>query len=187
MQQSTPPQQPSLSRRGFIGLTGAALAGLALDPVKAFASSSQPRSLTFLHTHTHEALELVFADGPQYRPAALATVNQFLRDFRTEQVHPIDPSLLDLLHALAKSTGTTAPFHVISGYRSPETNAMLHAHSEGVAVHSLHMDGKAIDIRLPDIALPRLHSAALDLRRGGVGFYPASDFVHVDTGRVRVW
>jgi uncharacterized protein YcbK (DUF882 family) len=120
-------------------------------------------------------------------PDALATVNHFLRDFRTSEVHVIDPSLLDLLHELAGITGSTQPFQVISGYRSPATNEMLRRHSEGVAAGSLHMKGQAIDIRVAGVPLDALHRAALDLRRGGVGYYPASDFVHVDTGRVRRW
>ena len=102
-------------------------------------------------------------------------------------MHPIDPNLLDLLHHLTDLTGTTRPFQVISGYRSPVTNDMLRQKTEGVASGSLHMKGKAIDIRLADVPLATLRQAAVAARRGGVGYYPASDFVHVDTGRVRTW
>ena len=102
-------------------------------------------------------------------------------------MHRIDPGLLDLPHGLHAGTDTSRPFQVISGYRSPATNEMLRHKSEGVAAGSLHMNGQAIDIRLRDVALPKLRQAALAARRGGVGYYPASDFVHVDTGRVRTW
>ena len=103
------------------------------------------------------------------------------------EVHPIDPALLDLLHGLADLSGSTKPYQMISGYRSPATNEMLRHQSEGVASGSLHMKGQAIDIRLADVPLAKLRNAALAVRRGGVGYYPASDFVHVDTGRVRAW
>jgi uncharacterized protein YcbK (DUF882 family) len=145
------------------------------------------RRLDFLHTHTREALSVAYASLAGYRREALARIDQFLRDFRTGDVHSIDPGLLDLLNDLAALTGTVEPFHVISGYRSPRTNAMLRGRSEGVARHSLHMDGKAIDVRLPDVPLRQLRDAAVALGRGGVGYYPGSGFVHVDTGRVRTW
>ncbi len=145
------------------------------------------RRLAFVHTHTGETLDLIYAGADGYRAQSLVKVNELLRDFRTSDVHAIDPKLLDLLHALARSVRSTEPFHVISGYRSPRTNSVLRAHSSGVAKYSLHMEGKAIDIRLPGVALARVRDQALGLARGGVGYYPSSDFVHVDTGRVRVW
>jgi len=174
------------SRREFVALLAAAAPALAL-PRKLAAARAESRSLAFIHTHTGEHLSIEYARDGAYIPEALETINHYLRDFRTGEVHPIDERLLDLLHELARTTGTTEPFQVISGYRSPATNAMLRARSEGVASGSLHMVGQAIDIRLADVPLARLRHAALDLREGGVGFYPASDFVHVDTGRVRVW
>jgi uncharacterized protein YcbK (DUF882 family) len=176
----------SLSRRQFVAALAAAAPALAL-PRGAFAVPVEPRELQFLHTHTGERLAVEYFDGRAYLPDALTTVDHYLRDFRTGDVHDIDPHLLDLLHGLSRLTETAAPFQVISGYRSPATNAMLHQHSEGVAVNSLHMVGQAIDIRLADVPLPKLKSAALALGRGGVGYYPASNFVHVDTGRVRHW
>ncbi len=175
-----------MSRRRFL-TTLAAAAPLTAAPRMLFADPLAPRSLNFTHTHTGERLAIEYFRGGTYEPEALTTVNHFLRDVRTGDVHAIDERLLDLLHTLADVTGTQRPFQVISGYRSPATNAMLRQHSEGVAAGSLHMRGQAIDIRLADVALPRLRSAALSLERGGVGFYPASDFVHVDTGRVRHW
>ncbi|HSN31208.1 MAG TPA: DUF882 domain-containing protein, partial [Ideonella sp.] len=123
----------------------------------------------------------------RYLPDALAAVDRLLRDFRSGEVAAIDPALLDLLHALAMTTGAQGPFEVISGFRSPATNEMLRHRSSGVASGSLHMLGQAIDIRVAGVPLAGLRNAALSLRAGGVGFYPASDFVHVDTGRVRAW
>jgi uncharacterized protein YcbK (DUF882 family) len=146
-----------------------------------------PRTVAFHNLHTGESLDATYWDNGTYVPDALSAVNHVLRDFRTGDVHPIEPRLLDLLQALSSRVEARAPFQVISGYRSPATNAMLRAHSDGVAKSSLHMEGLAIDIRLPDVALDRLHGAAVALGGGGVGYYPASDFVHVDVGRVRRW
>ena len=117
----------------------------------------------------------------------MAAINRHLRDFRTGDEHVIDPALLDLLHRLRLTLGAEHPFEVISGYRSPKTNQMLREKSNGVAASSLHMAGKAIDIRVADVTLAALRTAAIDLRAGGVGYYPESQFVHVDTGRVRMW
>jgi uncharacterized protein YcbK (DUF882 family) len=174
------------SRRAFLGTVVASVPFIAVyPPVVAAAASS--RALHFTHTHTGERLAIEYFSGGAYLPDALATVNHFLRDFRTGDIHRIDPELLDLLHGLAVATDTSEPFHVISGYRSPATNDMLRHRTEGVAAGSLHMVGQAIDIRLSDVPLAKLRQAALNARRGGVGYYPASDFVHVDTGRVRMW
>lgn len=176
----------SLSRRRFVTMLAGAAPALAL-PRRLSAAVAAPRELHFLHTHTGERLTVEYFTAGDYLPDALAAVNQYLRDFRTGEVHAIDPQLLDVLHGLTRLTDTAAPFQVISGYRSPATNAMLHQHSEGVAVNSLHMVGQAIDIRLDDVPLAKLKNAALALGRGGVGYYPVSNFVHVDTGRVRTW
>ena len=152
-------------------------------------ASPAPRALRFEHTHTGEKLALTYAVGDQYVASALDRIAYFLRDFRNGATHVIDPALLDQLHLLGSSTATQAPFQVISGYRSPATNAMLRREGHGVAAQSLHLRGQAIDIRLADVALSDLRDAALSLRAGGVGFYPSSgsDFVHIDTGRVRRW
>jgi uncharacterized protein YcbK (DUF882 family) len=120
-------------------------------------------------------------------PQALASVNYLLRDFRTGDVGVIDTRLLDLLHGLAMLTGSRRPFQIISGYRSPATNEALRQRSSGVASGSLHTLGQAIDIRLADVRLEALRDAARSMRSGGVGYYAASNFVHVDTGRVRTW
>lgn len=146
-----------------------------------------PRSLSFHNLHTDEKLEAVYFDRGAYVPDALHAVNYVLRDFRTGGVHPIEPQLLDLLHTLQGRVESRRPFQIISGYRSPETNAMLHETTCGVANNSFHIKGMATDIRLPDVDLYHLHNAALSLGRGGVGYYPASDFVHVDVGPVRRW
>jgi len=151
------------------------------------ASATAVRELSFRHTHTGESLSIAFAHGERYLADALARVDWLLRDFRNGEVRPIDPQLLDQLHAVATQTGSRAPFEVISGYRSPATNESLHRKGRGVATHSLHLEGRAIDVRLPDVPLPDLRDAALSLKAGGVGFYAESRFVHLDTGRVRRW
>lgn len=176
------------TRRGFLLHAGiAAVAVGAASRVRAAGDSSVPRSLAFVHTHTGEELSVTYyRDGGYVRPA-LDRLNVLLRDFRTESVHPVDPQLFDVLHRLQRVAASGEAFHIISAYRSPLTNARLHARSGGVAEHSLHMEGRAIDIRLPGVATSRLAVQARQLGCGGVGFYRVSDFVHVDTGRVRCW
>ncbi len=154
-------------------------------PSGAVANAS--RSLRFLHTHTGETLSATYFDGSGYDPAVLGAVNHLLRDFRTGEEHVIDPPLLDLLHRLQSRADYDAPFEIISGYRSPATNAMLHRNSRGVAEHSQHLLGKAIDVRLSGFSTRALSEHARALGGGGVGFYAKSDFVHVDTGPVRHW
>jgi uncharacterized protein YcbK (DUF882 family) len=175
------------SRRLFLrGLAGA-LAGAAVGSKALLASPREERVLSFFHTHTSERLTVpYFADG-DYLPEGLATLRSFLRDFRTGEEHVIDPALFDIINDLRLATGTRSPFHVISGYRSPHTNAMLREQGHGVASGSMHLEGRAIDVRLADKSSAVLRDAALELRRGGVGYYHDSDFVHVDTGRVRRW
>ena len=178
----------SQSRRSLLkaGLGAAALGAPMFGAVSA-AADPAPRSLAFHNLHTGESLNAVYWEKGGYVPDALSAVNHVLRDFRNGAVHTIDPRLLDLLRTLSARVETRGPFQVISGYRSPATNAILHAHSDGVAKSSLHMQGLAVDIRLGDVDLDRLHGAALALNGGGVGYYPSSDFVHVDVGRVRRW
>ena len=183
---TTPPPSTFLAqRRLFLRQSGASL--LCITPIAGWASTVACRSLSFVHTHTGETLSCVYYQGGCYDPNTLTQVNSFLRDFRTGDVHPIDPGVLDTLFELRARAGRDEPFHVISGYRSPTTNAMLRERSAGVAQHSLHMEGRAIDIRLPGFPTQRLRQLALDMQRGGVGFYPSSDFVHLDTGPVRAW
>jgi uncharacterized protein YcbK (DUF882 family) len=151
------------------------------------ASPGTPRTLRFVHTHTDETLTATYFDGTDYDLGRLRDIDHLLRDFRNGEVHPIDPGLLDLLHTVQGRAGSEAPFEVISAYRSPATNAMLRGRSSGVAEHSQHLLGKAIDVRLRGLATYDLHRIGLGLARGGVGYYPASDFVHLDTGPVRSW
>ena len=179
-----PTDPPSSTRRNLLKCAGAAL--VAAAPVASWARGSECRSLSFVHTHTGETLSCVYYQGA-YEPATLARVNHFLRDFRTGEVHAIDPGVLDILFAVRSRADRDDPFHVISGFRSPATNAYLRSHSPGVAKHSLHMEGRAIDVRLPGLPTRKLRDIALSMQRGGVGYYPASDFVHMDTGRVRAW
>jgi uncharacterized protein YcbK (DUF882 family) len=177
-------------RREFL-LAGLLTAAGCLFPYKAGAALSKffsdERKLSFYNTHTGEKIKAVYCEQGAYVPQALTDINHILRDFRTGEVKEIDTGLLDLLFTLQQKLGSTAPFHVISGYRSPKTNALLRTASKGVAGHSLHLHGKAIDIRLPGCDLKTLQRAALELKRGGVGYYPRPDFVHVDVGRVRYW
>lgn len=166
------------------------LAG-ALYPVTASVQAAmlrKARHLMLEHLHTEEKLSLVYAIDDQYLPSALKRLDYFLRDHYTQQVGPIDPTLFDLLYQTQQILGCQQPFQVISGYRCPATNDQLRENGGGgVARRSLHMTGRAIDIRLAEIALPDLREAAISLKAGGVGFYPREQFVHLDTGKVRYW
>ncbi len=173
-----------LTRRGFLRL-GAGLALVAGMP--AWAAAAKTRSLAFRHLHTGEKLALTYYDSGRYDDIALAAIDHLLRDFRTGDVHPIRRELLDQLAFVHGALGSDAPFEVISGYRSPVTNDMLHRTTSGVATRSLHMDGMAIDVRLADTRTRKLRDVAADLKLGGVGYYASSDFVHLDIGRPRQW
>ena len=179
-----------LQRRRLLQLGfGAAIAGAAA-PTLGWAqplTTAETRSVAFDNLHTGESMEGVYWEQGDYIPDVLEAVNNLLRDHRTGDVYPIDPSLLDLLDAVSARTDTRARFQVISGYRSPKTNAMLRERSAEVAKKSLHTEGLAIDVRLADVDLYRLHGAAISLGRGGVGFYPRSNFVHLDVGPTRTW
>jgi uncharacterized protein YcbK (DUF882 family) len=147
----------------------------------------ESRSLSFVHTHTGESLSAVYFREGSYQQTPLERINHLLRDFRTGDVHPIAPAVLDILVELQALANRSGPYEVISAYRSPQTNSALRNRSSGVAEHSLHMEGRAIDVRLAGFSTRKLQELALQLGRGGVGFYPKSDFVHVDNGRVRSW
>ena len=175
-------------RRHFLRTT--TLAGLACLPAWAAPAraAQAPRSLTMHHLHTRESIDLVYANGSEHDPLAMTRFNRFLRDHYTGDVGSIDPTLLDLLHEVRLVLGNPNPFEIVSGYRSPATNQQLRqTGAGGVARKSLHMEGRAIDVRLPGTALGDLREAALSQRAGGVGFYPKDGFVHLDTGRVRNW
>jgi uncharacterized protein YcbK (DUF882 family) len=174
-----------LTRREFLSIAGAA--GALLAAPTSILAATERRSLSFLHTHTGEKLHADYFSDGIYQIEALTSINYLLRDFRTGDVHAIDPELLNVLNDLAVRAGVDAPFEVISAYRSPATNAMLRSTSDGVAEHSQHMLGKAIDIRLAGVPTEQLAEMARMLARGGVGYYAKSNFVHVDTGAVRTW
>lgn len=188
--------EPLWTRRAFLTVLGGAalpLGGAAAAEPLASAGGGfaravrEPLWLELFNTHTAETVQVAFRDAAGYVAAALTKLDHLLRDHRSGDVHPIDPALFDLLGDLAWAAGREARYEVISGYRSPATNARLKAQGRGVATRSLHMEGRAIDVRLKGFPTKRLRDLALELRRGGVGFYPRSDFLHVDTGRVRFW
>jgi uncharacterized protein YcbK (DUF882 family) len=180
-----------LSRRRF-------LKGLACGSLLAIGSSkttqaaflkpiNKPKMLSLVHHHTGDKLNLTYFDQGIYIKDALAEINYFLRDYHNDQIHRVDPKLLDHLHDVKLLLGTNRPFHILSGYRSPSTNASLRRHTRGVANHSLHMEGKAVDIRMEGVSAKTIRNAALQVQKGGIGYYPRSNFVHLDTGDMRTW
>jgi uncharacterized protein YcbK (DUF882 family) len=179
------PVHTRLDRRHFLGYASAA--ALSLAPLASACARAQSRSLSFVHTHTGESLSATYFSAGAYHPEGLERLNHLLRDFRTGDVYPIDPRVLDILFDLQTLVNRDEPYQVISGYRSPRTNAALRSRSSGVAEYSLHMEGRAIDVRLGGFPTRKLHELARSMRRGGVGFYPTADFVHLDNGRVRIW
>lgn len=188
-----------MNRRNFLHAAGGAVFNAALlggiganillpaNATPPARTPAQARQLSFVNTHTGDTFSAAYWENGAYVPEAMSAVNNVMRDHRSGEVHAIDPRLLDQLHTLKGLVEASAPFQIISGYRSPVTNAALHEQSSGVATRSLHMEGRAIDIRVGGVQLPRLRDAALGMSAGGVGYYEASDFIHVDTGRVRRW
>lgn len=176
-----------IGRRRFLNW-GLAAAAVTM-PIPAWAGSlgTDKRRLSFFNLHTGETLTAAYWSSGKYQKNAVRDINHLLRDFRTGDIHPIDLRLLDLLHILNRKIRTGSPYQVISGYRSPATNARLALEGRGVARRSYHMKGMAIDIALEDRKLTDLHHVALALGAGGVGFYPKPGFVHVDVGPVRTW
>jgi len=162
---------------------------LAIPGGRAGSTAVDPAyRLRFFHTHTQQRLDVVYRRGDEYDPKAQLQINEYLRDYRTGDIHEYDPRLFDLLHDLLVSLGRPdAEIDVVCGYRTPRTNEYLRTHGHGVARHSLHMQATAIDIRVPGVSTSQLRDAALRLHRGGVGYYAKSAFVHVDVGRVRRW
>ena len=168
------------------GLRAAVAAPVFVLPGRVWAEPV--RSLAYHNLHTDEQIGLVYARGKHYLPEALGRFDRVLRDHHSGEVSAMAPGLHDLLHALRRALATDRAFQVVSGYRSPATNAYLKAtRGRGVATHSLHMDGRAVDVRMPGVQLSDLRDAALALQAGGVGYYPREQFVHIDTGRVRTW
>ena len=175
------------TRRRFLAVALAAGGGLLVPGAKAAAAETASRRLEFYNLHTGETVSASYWERGRYVPEGLAEIDYVLRDFRTGEVHPIDPYLLDLVHGLRRSMAYDGPVHVISGYRSPATNAMLARRSGKVARNSYHVKGMAIDLRLPGRRLDQVRATAVRLGGGGVVFYPESQFVHMYTGPVRAW
>lgn len=179
-----------LSRRRFLSL-GAVTLLSGMMPNLCFAvpknTKSLQRYLSFYNTHTRESLSTVYWLDGSYLPSALDDINCIFRDHRSGEVKPINTRLLDLLYALKLKLGTKQSFHIISGYRSAKTNALLRKKNRGIAKNSFHITGKAVDIYVPGYPLRKMRRAAMALRAGGVGYYPRSEFLHVDVGPVRYW
>ena len=161
------------------------MAAVALTTPALALQKRIPQKLSFYHTHTGERLNIQYGESGHYDKSALAEIDWFLRDFRTQEVHPIDPNLLDQLASSCHIFDNVGTFEVISGFRSPKTNQQLRSKSANVAKRSLHMKGQAIDVRLTGVQNRKLQQCALKMQCGGVGYYP--NFVHLDTGRVRRW
>lgn len=174
-----------MNRRQFLATAALTVTALALPTIS--RATSRTRALSFYHTHTGEKLNIEYGRPGLYDQNALEQINYFLRDFRTGEVHPIDPKLLDILTSVRENFGGQGTIEVISGYRSPKTNQQLRTKSSKVAKRSLHMDGKAIDIRITGLQTKKIQQCVINMQCGGVGLYTKSDFVHLDTGRVRTW
>lgn len=179
---------PIVSRRSLLKLgLGTAAITLFATPLDAAVRAMPERALNLYNTHTGEWLKTVYWANGSYLPKSVSQVSRFLRDHRSGDVRAMDPRLLDLMAAVHRKFGNKGAIHIISGYRSPASNAMLVSASDGVAHNSLHMAGKAVDIRIPGATVRGVGKAAKSLKAGGVGMYPSSNFVHIDTGRVRTW
>lgn len=179
-----------ISRRHLLKLSAfSMLAGLYPSSIFAKARDwhSSEKSLSLYNTHTEESLDMVYWTDGRYLDGTLTKIDYIMRDHRTGETKSIDTRLLDLLYSIQKRMNVKQPFHIISGYRSQKTNAILRKNDRGVSGKSLHMLGKAVDIRLPDAELSSLRKVTIDLKGGGVGYYPRSDFIHVDLGRLRYW
>ena len=179
--------KPNISRRRFLVTSAQAVTGLLIcPPLTCWAREPKEFPLSFFHTHTEECLEILHTPG-HCSNAVQKKIKTFLRDSRTGDVHPIDPKLLDIICKIQTDTGSRGTIEIISGYRSPQTNNLLGHKSSSVAKKSLHMKGRAVDIRITDLPTRQLHKTATALRTGGVSYYAKSDFVHLDTGRFRTW
>ena len=182
-----PISNSGISRRNFLKAGIGICTMLSLPSVSARPMDTMEKKLAFLNLHTGERIRSTYWAEGNYIPEELQAIENILRDHRTGELHAIDTGLLDLLQLLHDQIGAHKEFHIISAYRSPKTNEMLASRSNSVVKKSLHMQGKAIDIRLPECSLSNLRNVALSLKSGGVGYYPKSNFIHIDTGRVRFW
>lgn len=177
-------------RRIFLRRCGTYGIGLGMTMTyagSAAAASVGERRIAFTNIHTGERFDDVYRVGDHYRPEAMAKISSVLRDHRNDKIFPMDPGTIDLIYMIHRKAGINNDFEIISGYRSPETNRMLRRVSTGVAKNSMHMSGQAIDLRLPGLDLYNLRKIAVNMKAGGVGYYPRSSFVHVDTGEFRTW
>ncbi len=178
-------------RRGFLrhGLALTAALGFWMPAIAkaAPAATGVARIMAFTNVHTGESFRGEYWVDGRYLPDAFGEIKTVLRDYRNNQKFPIDPRLMDVLYVLQRRLENKTPYEIFSGYRSPQTNAWLRRHTDGVARGSLHMQGQAIDLHQPGTPLAHLDRAAINLKAGGVGYYPSSDFVHIDTGSVRTW
>lgn len=181
---STQISRRNVLRASIGGLITAAAPSAVLGAVR---PPQTVRALAFNHLHTGEILSVPYWENGGYLTDALAEIDTVLRDFRTGEKIRMDTGLLDFMFRLRAELQSDEAFQIISAYRSPKTNARLAARSRNVSRRSYHMDGMAIDIRLPGRRLRDVRHAALNLKLGGVGYYPRSNFVHIDTGRVRFW
>ncbi len=178
-----------ITRRDLIAL-GLVTAASALLPFKAYAGSEPgpvPKELLFYNMYTDEHMKIVYWRDGMYLPDALADINHIFRDIRTGKERDIDINLVDLLFDIKTRIRSKEPYCIISGYRTPKSNALLSKRKKGVARKSLHMFGKAVDIRIPGYSLKGIRRVAMKHRAGGVGYYPRSKFVHLDVGEVRYW
>lgn len=182
-------EQYQADRRGFLksGLFVTAALGFWTPSLAQAATPAVGRTVRLVNAHTNEKFVGEYWYDGKYLPDAFREIKFLMRDHRINEQFPIDPRLMDILYVLEHRIGSAERFNVVSGYRSPQTNAMLRKTTEGVAKNSLHMSGQAVDLRLPGTRLSSLRDQALSLKSGGVGFYPSSNFVHIDTGRVRTW
>ncbi len=189
---ATPSQNTSaglISRRRFLTRSSMAAAGALLLPSTKSAASilSTERTLSFHNVHTDEELTIRCCPEKDYDRETRLRFSSLLRDHHADEVREMDPGLIDIFFALSAFTGSTGTFRILSGYRSPETNSWLRRFSHGVAEHSMHIEGKAVDIRMDELSVREIRQAGMALAMGGVGYYPRSNFVHLDTGRIRHW
>lgn len=191
-------EDKTLDRRSFLGMGAATLGGVILPALVSPAAAANfktgvigngARRLSFRNAHTGESFSGVYRVGNKYLPDAFQQINTVMRDFRTDQSYPMDPRVIDIIYSVQRMTGRQMPLEILSGYRSPQTNNMLRGRSKrsGVAKKSLHMEGRAIDLRMEGFSTKRLRDIAASLRAGGVGYYSKSNFVHLDSGDVRTW
>ncbi len=176
-----------LSRRNFLKYVGGSIVAFSAPSIAKISSPTEPRILLLNSINTGEKVESCYFDGVDYIPSELQRLNYICRDYRVNETCSMDKKLFDQLKYIQRLVGKEAEINIISAYRSPVTNSKLHSQSTGVAKKSYHMLGQAIDFSLTGVSLARVHQAALSMKVGGVGYYPRSGFVHIDTGPVRNW